>query len=97
MVLPLSLLSLLLLEIMCGTIKPQKIQSLTIIMPNLNKKKAGFSLGRDAFCIIINLKICFLTMGHFNFCGNSLFNFQKNFTKYRLFNFINIYLLFCCD
>ena len=74
MVLPLSLLSLLLLEIMCGTIKPQKIQSLTITMPNLNKKTAGFSLGRDAFCTISNLKICFLTMGHFNF--------QKNFTKY---------------
>ena len=79
--LPLSLVSLLLLEIMCGTIKPQKIQSLTITMPNLNKKTAGFSLGRGAFCTISNLKICFLTMGHFNICGNSLFNFQKNFIK----------------
>ena len=72
--LPLSLVSLLLLEIMCGTIKPQKIQGLTITMPDLNKKTADFSLGRGAFCIISNLKICFLTMGHFNF--------QKNFTKY---------------
>ena len=43
--LPLSLVSLLLLEIMCGTIKPQKIQSLTITMPDLNKKQLILALG----------------------------------------------------
>ena len=79
--LPLSLVSLLLLEIMCGTIKPQKIQSLTITMPDLNKKQLILALGGAPFVFIINLKVCFPIMGHFNLCGNSLFNFQENFTK----------------
>lgn len=78
---PLSLVSLLLLEIMCGTIKPQKIQSLTITMPDLNKKQLVLALGGAPFVFIINLKICFLIREHFNICGNSLFNFQKNFAK----------------
>ena len=81
MVLTLSLFSLLLLEIMCGTIKPQKIQSLTITMPDLNKKQLVLALGGAPFVFIINLKICFLIREHFNICGNSLFNFQKNFAK----------------
>lgn len=54
--LPLSLVSLLLLEIMCGTIKPQKIQSLTITMPDLNKKQLVLALGRALFALLSILK-----------------------------------------
>lgn len=54
--LPLSLVSLLFLEIMCGTIKPQKIQSLTITMPDLNKKQLVLALGGALFALLSILK-----------------------------------------
>lgn len=61
--LPLSLVSLLLLEIMCGTIKPQKIQSLTITMPNLNKKQLVLALGGALFALLSILKFVSLLWG----------------------------------
>lgn len=61
--LPLSLVSLLLLEIMCGTIKPQKIQSLTITMPDLNKKQLILALGGTLFALLSILKFISLLWG----------------------------------
>ena len=61
--LPLSLVSLLLLEIMCGTIKPQKIQSLTITMPDLNKKQLILALGGALFALLSILKFVSLLWG----------------------------------
>ena len=63
MVLTLSLLSLLLLEIMCGTIKPQKIQSLTITKPNLNKQQLVLVLGGTLFSLLSILKFVSLLWG----------------------------------